>query len=253
MSDNRKQNNDGLSETFKTILWAGVLVLIIRSFIFQPYNIPSGSMKPTLLIGDYLIVTKFSYGFSKHSMPFSPPLLSGRILASQPERGDVIVFKLPRDNSTDYIKRLIGMPGDRIMVREGILYINGTAVKREPVAPFIDHDKAGRERSINQYRETLPNGVTYLVLDEDEQSIADNTIEFLVPEGHYFMMGDNRDNSTDSRFLSFVGYVPYENLVGPAQFLFYSFDDRSKWWRVWEWPFAIRYSRLFNMINSSDE
>ncbi|MDA8654453.1 signal peptidase I [Alphaproteobacteria bacterium] len=253
MSDNRKQSKDSLSETFKTILWAGVLVLIIRSFIFQPYNIPSGSMKPTLLIGDYLIVTKFSYGFSQHSMPFSPPLWSGRVLASQPERGDVIVFKLPRDNSTDYIKRLIGLPGDRIMVRSGILYINGTAVKRELIAPFIDHDKAGRERSINQYRETLPNGVTYLVLDEDEQSIADNTIEFLVPEGHYFMMGDNRDNSTDSRFLSFVGYVPYENLVGPAQFLFYSFDDRTKWWQVWEWPFAIRYSRLFNMINSSDE
>jgi len=251
MSKEKPQNKESLSETVKTIIWAGILVLIIRSFIFQPYNIPSGSMKPTLLIGDYLIVTKFSYGFSQHSIPFSPPLWSGRVLGSQPERGDVIVFKLPKDNSTDYIKRLVGLPGDRIMVRDGVLYINGAAVERERVEPFLDYDKAGREKLIRRYRETLPNGVSYFVLDEEDQSIADNTIEFLVPEGHYFMMGDNRDNSTDSRFLRHVGYVPYENLVGPAQFLFYSFDERSKWWQVWEWPFAIRYERLLNVINGA--
>mgnify|MGYP002632749599 FL=1 len=233
---------------FSTLIWAGVIALIIRSFLFQPFNIPSGSMKPTLLIGDYLFVSKFSYGFSKHSFPFSPPVWSGRIMGSEPERGDVIVFKLPRDNRTDYVKRLIGLPGDRIQVTGGQLYINSEPVKRELLSEFLDHDKSGKTKPIRQYRETLPNGVSYLSLDEVDGSVGDNTPEYLVPVGHYFMMGDNRDNSTDSRFMRHVGYVPYENLVGPAQVLFYSFDDRTSWWQIWKWPSSIRFSRLFSAI-----
>ena len=233
---------------FSTLIWAGVIALIIRSFLFQPFNIPSGSMKPTLLIGDYLFVSKFSYGFSKHSFPFSPPVWSGRIMGSEPERGDVIVFKLPRDYRTDYVKRLIGLPGDRIQVTGGQLYINSEPVKRELLSEFLDHDKSGKTKPIRQYRETLPNGVSYLSLDEVDGSVGDNTPEYLVPVGHYFMMGDNRDNSTDSRFMRHVGYVPYENLVGPAQVLFYSFDDRTSWWQIWKWPSSIRFSRLFSAI-----
>jgi len=232
-----------------TLIWAGLIALVIRSFFFQPFNIPSGSMKPTLLIGDYLFVTKYSYGFSRHSLPFSPPLGDGRVLARAPERGDVVVFKLPSDGQTDYIKRLIGLPGDRISVRNGVLFINEQQIKREQVADFIDHDAAGREKHIRQFRETLPNGVSYLTLDEIDGSIADNAGEYLVPAGHYFMMGDNRDNSTDSRFMRHVGYVPEDNLVGPARILFYSFDDLTAWWQIWRWPQAMRYARFFKIIN----
>lgn len=248
MSAHKKSKTAESSGWVSTLLWAALIALIIRSFLVQPFNIPSGSMKPTLLIGDYLFVTKFSYGFSRHSLPFSPPLWSGRILGQMPERGDVVVFKLPRDNSTDYIKRLIGFPGDRISVQNGAVFINGDAVKRELVDSFIDYDAAGREKTIRQYRETLPNGVNYLTLDEIDGSMADNVGEYIVPEGHYFMMGDNRDNSTDSRFLRHVGYVPEENLVGPAKILFYSFDDHTAWWQIWRWPVAIRYSRLLRII-----
>jgi signal peptidase I len=248
LMEKKKVSKGEKDSWFSTLIWAGVIALIIRSFLFQPFNIPSGSMKPTLLIGDYLFVSKFSYGFSKHSFPFSPPVWSGRIMGSEPERGDVIVFKLPRDNRTDYVKRLIGLPGDRIQVTGGQLYINSEPVKRELLSEFLDHDKSGKTKPIRQYRETLPNGVSYLSLDEVDGSVGDNTPEYLVPVGHYFMMGDNRDNSTDSRFMRHVGYVPYENLVGPAQVLFYSFDDRTSWWQIWKWPSSIRFSRLFSAI-----
>lgn len=246
--EKKKASKEETGDWFRTLIWAGVIALIIRSLLFQPFNIPSGSMKPTLLVGDYLFVSKFTYGFSKHSFPFSPPLGSGRVMGREPERGDVIVFKLPRDNRTDYVKRLIGLPGDRIQVTNGQLYINGEAVKRELLNEFIDHDAAGNLKSIRQYRETLPNGISYLSLDEQLDSVADDTPEYLVPAGHYFMMGDNRDNSTDSRFMRHVGYVPYENLVGPAQVLFFSFDDRTSWWEIWKWPMSIRFSRLFSAI-----
>lgn len=245
----KKSAKSGEAGWISTLIWAGLIALVIRSLFIQPFNIPSGSMKPTLLIGDYLFVTKFSYGFSRHSFPFSPPFGSGRVFNSVPERGDVVVFKLPSDGTTDYIKRLIGFPGDRIRVQDGVLFINDQLVEREQVDDFIDYDAAGREKRIRQFRETLPNGVSYYTLDEIDGSIADNAGEYIVPAGHYFMMGDNRDNSTDSRFLRHVGYVPEDNLVGPARLLFYSFDDKTAWWQVWRWPSAMRYSRFLQIIN----
>jgi signal peptidase I len=217
-----------------------VLSLIIRTFLFQPFNIPSGAMIPTLLIGDHLFVSKYSYGYTHYSLPLSPRLFSGRILASEPQRGDVVVFRLPKDDSTDYIKRIVGLPGDRIQMRGGVLYINGAPVKRERIEDFIDNANA-RVTSVKRWRETLPNGVSYETLDLQDNGFLDNTQEFRVPTGHYFMMGDNRDNSTDSRVLTQVGYVPFENIVGRAALLYFSIDrDAAK-------P-AIRFERLGTMV-----
>jgi signal peptidase I len=223
-----------------------VLVVVIRTFLFQPFHIPSESMMATLLVGDSLFVTKFSYGYSHYSFPFSPPLFSGRILASEPHRGDVVVFRLPRDDSEDLIKRLVGLPGDRIQVRGGVLYINGEPVKRERMADFIDHDEGGQP--IRRWRETLPNGVTYTTLDLEDRGPLDDTPVYVVPAGHYFMMGDNRDNSTDSRVLDEVGYVPFENIVGRARIIYFSIGEGASAWQLWRWPFALRWNRLFTII-----
>ena len=203
--------------------------LLIRTFLFQPFNIPAGSMKPTLLVGDYIFVSKYSYGYNRYSFPLSPPLalISGRVLASEPERGDVVVFRLPRDPSTDYVKRVVGLPGDRIQMINGVLQINGTPVKREQIEDFIETDDNGREVHIKQWRETLPNGVSHPTLDMIENGFYDNTKEYRVPTGHYFMMGDNRDNSSDSRIENQVGYVPAENLVGRVQIMFWSVDEKG--------------------------
>jgi signal peptidase I len=203
--------------------------LLIRTFLFQPFNIPAGSMKPTLLVGDYIFVSKYSYGYNRYSFPFSPPLtlISGRVFASEPERGDVVVFRLPKDPSTDYVKRVIGLPGDRIQMTNGILHINGTPVKREQIEDFVETDDRGREVHIKQWRETLPNGVSHLTLDMIENGFYDNTKEYRVPAGHYFMIGDNRDNSTDSRIENAVGYVPAENLIGRVQIMFWSTDEKG--------------------------
>jgi signal peptidase I len=203
--------------------------LLIRTFLFQPFNIPAGSMKPTLLIGDYMFVSKYSYGYNRYSFPFSPPLalISGRVLASEPERGDVVVFRLPKDPSTDYVKRVVGLPGDRIQMVNGVLQINGIAVKRERMEDFVDIEDNGREVRIKQWRETLPNGVSHLTLDMIENGFYDNTKEFRVPAGHYFMLGDNRDNSSDSRVENAVGFVPAENLIGRAQIMFWSVDEKG--------------------------
>jgi signal peptidase I len=200
-----------------------ILAVIVRTFLFQPFNIPSGSMMPTLLVGDYLFVSKFSYGYSDYSLPFSPLLFSGRILASEPQRGDVVVFRLPRDDSINYISRLIGLPGDRVQMISGALYLNGEPVKRERIDDFAAPDGARTVR-IKRWRETLPGGATYETLDLQDNSFLDNTQAYVVPAGHYFMMGDNRDNATDSRVLSQVGYVPFTNLVGRAARIFYSVD-----------------------------
>jgi signal peptidase I len=245
-------------EVIKTVLQALLLAFLVRTFLFQPFNIPSGSMYPTLKIGDYLFVSKLSYGYSKYSFnfgidrlgfKFGPVPIDGRVFfAEEPQRGDVIVFKLPKDNETDYIKRLIGLPGDRIQVIGGILHINGVAVPRERVADYVDPTGEGGGRPVPRYRETLPNGVSYETLDAMDNSIGDDTKEYVVPPGHYFMMGDNRDNSEDSRFLSPVGYVPYENLVGRADLIFFSHDGDASIFEIWRWPTAIRWSRFFTWV-----
>jgi signal peptidase I len=243
------QAKGGVKDTIRVIIHALILALIVRVFLFQPFNIPSGSMIPTLLVGDYLFVSKYSYGYSRYSFPFGPDLFSGRIWAKEPTRGDVVVFKLPRDNETDYIKRVIGLPGDEIQMIHGVLHINGEAVKKERIDDFIVTDGSGRDRHVARYRETLPNGVSYPVLDLVNEGIGDNTEVYKVPEGHFFMMGDNRDNSTDSRFLSEVGFVPFENLVGKAQIIFFSIDEGASFWQVWKWPTDIRWSRILDVVH----
>jgi signal peptidase I len=206
-------------------------------------------MIPTLLVGDYLFVAKYSYGYSRYSFPFGPNLFSGRIWSAEPERGDVVVFKLPRDNETDYIKRVIGLPGDEIQMIHGVLHINGQAVKKEETEDFVLHDPSGRERHLARFLETLPNGVTYPVLDLVKEGIGDNTEVYKVPENHFFMMGDNRDNSTDSRFLSEVGFVPFENLLGKAKIIFFSIDEDASFWQIWKWPTDVRWSRILQTVH----
>lgn len=243
-----KKKEGGLGETVRVIVHALIIALVIRTFLFQPFNIPSGSMKETLLVGDYLFVSKYSYGYSHYSFPFSPPLFSGRIFGSQPERGDVVVFRLPKDDTTDYIKRVIGLPGDRIRMIDGLLHINGQPVKRERISDYIETEETERATRVKRWRETLPNGVTYTTLDLVDNGFYDNTQEYVVPPGQYFMMGDNRDNSTDSRVLSQVGYVPFENLIGRAQIIFFSVAEGERAWQVWRWPWAVRWSRLFTIV-----
>ena len=239
-----RKSSGGWGESLKTILYAALIAVGIRTVAFEPFNIPSGSMIPTLLVGDYLFVSKFSYGYSRHSMPFSPNLFEGRIFGRMPERGDVAVFKLPRDNATDYIKRIIGLPGDRVQVRNGILHINGQAVRRESLGPFtVEGD--GPRITVRRYRETLPGGRVHEILEMQDDGGFDNTPEFLVPPGHVFVMGDNRDNSLDSRAMGVVGFVPLENLLGRAEIIFFSVDETAVWWQPWTWPFAIRWNRLF--------
>jgi len=248
-SKEQATKKEGLVESVKTIVYAVLIALVIRTLAYEPFNIPSGSMLPTLLIGDYVFVAKYPYGYSRHSLPWSPPLFDGRVLENPVDRGDIAVFKLPTDNRTDYIKRIVGLPGDRIQMIQGVLHINGEAVRREQVEDFIRELPNGRFMRLTQYRETLPNGVSYMTLDVERNSIADNTPVYTVPDRHYFAMGDNRDDSTDSRFLAHVGYVPAENLVGQADVLFFSVNGTARWWEVWKWPTAIRYGRIFNTLD----
>ncbi len=244
-----KRKSGGILETVKTILYAVIIAVVIRTVAFEPFNIPSGSMIPTLLVGDYLFVSKFSYGYSRFSLPgFLPVPFQGRLFGSLPKRGDVAVFKLPRDNSTDYIKRIIGLPGDRIQMIHGQLYINGTEVPRQSDGTY-EAEGEGASMLLKKYIETLPNGVKHPILKASDDQPLDNTQEYKVPAGFVFAMGDNRDNSLDSRVMNAVGYIPVDNLVGRAEFLFFSIDATAPWWEVWEWPMEIRWSRLFTVIH----
>jgi signal peptidase I len=232
-------------EIVKTVVYALLIALFLRVFLFQPFTIPSASMEPNLLKGDYIIVSKFSYGYSRHSAPFSPALFEGRIFGSDPKRGDIIVFKLPTDNRTDYIKRLVGLPGDRVQVKGGVLFINEKAVPRASEgagAPGVCWSGAQVER----FRETSPEGRPYKTYDCGPRGDLDDTQVFLVPAGHYFFMGDNRDNSADSR--ADVGFVPAENLVGKAQIILLSWNGEASLFKPWTWVLDARPSRFFNIL-----
>ena len=235
-------------ENLKTIIYALIIAVLIRSILLQPFYIPSSSMEPNLLVGDRLFVTKFSYGYSKHSFPFSPPIFADRILFKNPIRGDVIVFKTPADNRTDYIKRLIGMPGDQIQFIDGDLYINNSQVIKTIIKKNDFLFCGPHKIEVTTFEEKLPNGKTYLTSYRKDVSYMNSDI-FKVPENHFFMIGDNRDCSKDSRFLSEVGYVHYNNLVGKAQILFFSSDPRlGSIFNIFKWNKSLRIKRFFKKI-----
>lgn len=254
-------------EGVKTIFGAILIALFLRSFGYEPFNIPSESMLPRLRVGDYLFVSKWPYGYSRYSLPLGLPLFDGRILGGTPARGEIVVFKTPADNRTDFIKRVIGLPGDLIQMKGGVLHINGEAVRRErvanlqlPVTPNTDCLGGIGRRSFRavaengqpvcrypRFRETLPGGTSYYVLDQVNGSSGDDTGVYVVPQGHYFMMGDNRDDSADSRYAvsqDGIGFVPYENLVGRASLMFFSTDGSAELVKPWTWFSAIRWERL---------
>jgi len=230
----------------KSIILAIFIALLIRSFVAEPFNIPSGSMKPNLLVGDFIFVSKWSYGYSKHSLPFSLPIIPGKILFKEPKRGDVAVFKTPEDNRTDYIKRIIGLPGDKIQIVDGSILINESIIHRKKVNDFVDINRDGESKRLRKYVEYFFNKEIE-ILDITDNGIVDNTKLFIVPENHFFVLGDNRDNSQDSRFTNRVGFIPFENLVGKAQFIFFSLEN-SRFIEIWKWPRAIRYERIFKKI-----
>ena len=235
-------------ENIKTIFYALIIALIIRSFLFQPFYIPSSSMEPNLLIGDRLFVSKYSYGYSRHSLPFSPKIYNKRVLTKLPDRGDVIVFKTPADNRTDYIKRLIGLPGDTIQIIDSNLYLNNAKVKKDKIEYLTNINCGNKIINAIFFKETLPNGKKYITVYRNDGTMM-NTDRFIVPENHYFFMGDNRDCSKDSRFLSSVGYVNINNLVGKAQLIFFSNEKkRGSFFKFWKWGKSLRLERFFKKI-----
>ena len=243
------RDKESWTELGKTALIALLLALVIRSFLYEPFNIPSGSMMPTLLVGDYLFVAKRDYGYSRASFPFGVVPIQDRIWVNRmPARGDIIVFKLPSDGATDYIKRIVGLPGDTIQTINGRLYINGVIVPREAVGYERINNGIGQQITVTRYIETLPGGVMHSIYEEGDAEELDNAGPFTVPEGHYFAMGDNRDNSRDSRVMELVGFIPFRNIVGRADILFFSTDGSATLLEPWKWPMAIRYRRLFERI-----
>jgi signal peptidase I len=241
-------NKKIIVENIKTLLYAFLIAVIIRSFFVQPFYIPSSSMEPTLLVGDRLFVTKYSYGYSKHSFPFSPPVLSKRILFSEPERGDVVVFKTPADNRTDYIKRLIGLPGDKVQFIDSNLYLNNSEVMKSRVSKNDKIYCGSSEINVFTFNEKLPNGKMFTTVYSKDFSYQNSDI-FTVPEDHYFFLGDNRDCSKDSRFLTSVGYVHKDNLVGKAQFIFFSSDKSiGSLFVFWKLHKSIRFNRFLKKI-----
>jgi signal peptidase I len=241
-----------LIEIGKTVGYALLIALVIRVLLFQPFTIPSASMEPNLYQGDYIIVSKFAYGFSRHSLPFSEilPKISGRLFDRAPHRGDIIVFKLPRDDHTDYIKRVIGLPGDQIQLRGGVVFLNGKEVPRQLTATVNENTPFGFSHQVQRFLETLPTGRTYLTNDYGPDGDVDNTPVYVVPPKHYFMMGDNRDNSQDSRYPESigVGYVPEENLVGKADIILLSWNDKASLFKPWTWILDMRPSRWFHLL-----
>ena len=235
-------------DNIKTLFYALLIALFIRSLFFQPFYIPSSSMEPNLLVGDRLFVSKYSYGYSQHSFPFSPKIFSGRIFKKIPKRGDVVVFKTPADNRTDYIKRLIGLPGDKVQIINKDLYLNGIKIEKRRVKNSFSINCGDDIFSVDTYEETLPNGTKYLAAYRNDGTMIDSD-EYIVPKEHYFFLGDNRDCSRDSRFLSSVGYVNFNNLVGKARIIFFSSDkEKGSFFKFWHWNRSIRTERLFNKI-----
>ncbi|WP_428393792.1 signal peptidase I [Lichenicoccus sp.] len=254
----RKQTRSGAWELLRTLVYAGLIAVFVRTFLFESFNIPSGSMIPTLLVGDYLFVSKYAYGYSRFSMPLAPDLFEGRILYHRPHRGDVAVFRFTQDTSIDYIKRIVGLPGDHVRMQGGQLYINGTEVPRTPLGDYIADDENGDHRAGRLYRESLPGSgghkpVRHLILKQTSQGQYNNTPDYMVPAGYFFAMGDNRDDSADSRFMGTepddLGFVPIQNLVGRADFIFFSIDERDPIWAFWDWPAEIRWGRILHWVH----
>ena len=244
----KEEKKETFGETVKTVVYAVLIAVVIRSLLFEPFRIPSGSMYPTLEVGDYLFVSKYTYGYSKHSFPASLAPIKGRIWASEPNRGDIVVFKFPVDNKTDFIKRVIGLPGDTVEVKKGILYINDKPVERKEIGNYKIDEFTIRPEVYTEYEETLPNGIKHRILEiSDHERQVDNTTKVTIPEDHYFVMGDNRDRSDDSRVS--VGFVPKENLVGKARLVFFSHNDKGAWYKPWTWPKMIRWSKIFNSLH----
>ncbi|MDF2798775.1 MAG: lepB [Devosia sp.] len=245
-------------DTIVVVVEALLIAIVLRSFLYQPFSIPTASMQQTLMIGDYFVANKFVWGYGKHSfslgrygnftlLDFELPI-NNRILGRDPNRGDVAVFR-PVPQNMEYIKRIVGMPGDRIQMREGRLYINGTMVEREFIGTAMDVDSEGDTRPVTVYRETFPDGSVHTIQEISDNGPLDNTPEYVVPAGHYFMMGDNRDRSADSRVLSSVGYVPAVNLIGKAEARFFSIKDNIPPWQLWQWPANVRWDRMFQSID----
>ena len=238
-------------EIIKTVVYALLIALTLRIFFFQPFTIPSASMEPNLYQGDYIIVSKFSYGYSRHSVPFSPPIFNGRVMAQKARRGDIVVFKLPSDGHTDYVKRVIGVAGDRIQMKDSRLYVNDREVERAQLSPVKSEIPGGLVRDVPRFQERLESGRTFVTQDTDPDTEFDNTGVYVVPQGHYFMMGDNRDNSLDSRADPAglgVGYVPAENLVGKAQIILLSWKPKASIFLPWTWVIDARPSRFFKVL-----